>query len=309
MSTHTCRICKNSANNKQYQVKEMMYDLGDEFIYFECDHCKCLQIAEIPTDMSKYYPGSYYSMVPYDGKKFRGIFGKIKKVKYSNLIKPQGIIGKIISLLSGGSDFHILKGLDLKKSTRILDVGCGNGRSFLYPLSEVGYKNIKGCDPYLENPLSYPNGLVIENISIFDIDGTWDIITYHHSFEHIENQEEELKRVHDILDKDGVCIIRIPTASSYAWRHYGVNWVQLDAPRHFYLHSVKSIEILADQVGFKIYKTVYDSGTTQFCGSEDYLLKSSGSGNKRLNKSKYKKMAKKLNLANDGDQAAFFLKK
>ena len=165
MSNLTCKICHNSEDNIQHTAKEMMYGLGDEFVYLECSNCKCLQIQEIPKDMSEYYPGSYYSMVKYDGKKFKGILGRLKKIKYSNLIKEEGAIGKIVTLFSGSNDFHILKELNLNEDTKILDVGCGNGRSFLYPLAEVGYKEVRGCDPYLNEPLSYSNGLKISNVT------------------------------------------------------------------------------------------------------------------------------------------------
>ncbi|MDA3908837.1 MAG: hypothetical protein PF437_07095, partial [Sulfurimonas sp.] len=54
--------------------------------------------------------------------------------------------------------------------------GCGNGRSFLYPLKEIGFKNLHGCDPNLSESILYPNGLQITSSAIFDIEGKWDIM-------------------------------------------------------------------------------------------------------------------------------------
>lgn len=56
-----CRICGNNKNNKIYQVKEMMFGFRDKFDYFQCATCNCLQISEIPCEISKYYPDNYYS--------------------------------------------------------------------------------------------------------------------------------------------------------------------------------------------------------------------------------------------------------
>lgn len=42
-------------------LPEMMFGFGEEFAYFECSKCGCLQISEIPVDISKYYPSDYYS--------------------------------------------------------------------------------------------------------------------------------------------------------------------------------------------------------------------------------------------------------
>jgi hypothetical protein len=92
----------------------------------------------------------------------------------------------------------------------------------------------------------------------------------HHSFEHLPDPRETLQSVARILAPAGACMIRIPTVSSYAWKKYGVNWVQLDAPRHFFLHSVASIRHLADQTGLQLDKVVYDSSAFQLWGSEQY---------------------------------------
>jgi hypothetical protein len=61
-----------------------------------------------------------------------------------------------------------------------------------------------------------------------------------------------LRRTHALLDAGGHCLLRVPTVSSWAWRHYGVDWVQLDAPRHLYLFARESITHLAAATGFEL---------------------------------------------------------
>ena len=56
---NTCKICFSNKNNKTYVAREMMFGLREEFIYFECSNCGCLQIKDIPKDISKYYPKDY----------------------------------------------------------------------------------------------------------------------------------------------------------------------------------------------------------------------------------------------------------
>jgi hypothetical protein len=116
-------------------------------------------------------------------------------------------------------------------------------------------------------------------------------------------------------------VIRIPTVSSYAWKHYGVNWVQLDAPRHFYLHSLESMRFLVEQAGLKLSEVVYDSTAFQFWASEQYALniplyddRSYAVSPKRSYFTKeqiaaFEKRASELNRTNLGDQAAFYLRK
>ena len=215
----TCKICGNSEKNIQYVAREMMYGINDEFIYFECNVCHCLQIQEFPKDMSKYYPDNYYSFGMYNGAKFKGIIGSIKRMQYSSLVNGGKVMRKIMAMVTRHNYYDIFEGLNVNENTRILDVGCGNGRSFLYPLAEIGFKNLLGCDPYLKTPLVYANGLQIMNSNVYDIKGTFDIITFHHSFEHIDNPIENMGKIFELLAPNGVAIIRIPTVSSFAWEH------------------------------------------------------------------------------------------
>ena len=66
-------------------------------------------------------------------------------------------------------------------------------------------------------------------------------------------------------------MIRIPTVTSTAWEKYKENWVNLDAPRHFYIHSHASIKLLAEQTGLKVLDFWSDSTSMQFWGSEQYI--------------------------------------
>lgn len=57
----TCRICGNAGDHKFLTVREMMFGCRNEFLYFQCALRGCLQIAEFPAELSKYYPPNYYS--------------------------------------------------------------------------------------------------------------------------------------------------------------------------------------------------------------------------------------------------------
>jgi hypothetical protein len=126
-----------------------------------------------------------------------------------------------------------------------------------------------------------------------------------------------MNKLHSLLSDNGVLIIRIPVLG-FAWRHYGVNWIQMDPPRHYYLHTIKSIEIIAQQAGFVLADTVYDSNEFQFCGSEQYsrdipLLDATSKPNKSVvtdnDMRRFKIRAKQLNRSMDGDQASLYLVK
>ena len=61
-----------------------------------------------------------------------------------------------------------------------------------------------------------------------------------------------------------------PGGGFIAWEEYRTDWVQLDAPRHFYLHTRKSMAYLAAEAGLAIVDCYCDSSSFQFLGSELY---------------------------------------
>lgn len=316
---YKCRICDHQEIHKWFKAREMMYGFRDEFWYFQCNHCNCLQIKEIPEDISKYYPAKYYIFNPYNPYKWKGSKGAFKKLTIKATIFRENPLHQLIKTFFLENKLQFLKELDISRDNRILDVGSGNGSRFLYPLREVGVKNVLGCDPYIAQPLKYENGLEILKTDIFGLKGKWDLITFHHSYEHIDTPIKTMQKVSELLTAEGKCIIRIPTASSFAWEHFKTDWYQLDAPRHFFLHSRKSMEIIAAKAGLELYKVVYDSNYRQFTDSEKYrkdlpLLTPRPKGfkhfiNWNITKIYYKIRTKRLNQQQQGDQAAFFFRK
>jgi hypothetical protein len=81
-----CRICGNDKDNKDYYVKDYEFEGKNTFKYFQCSSCKCLQIAEIPPDMSIYYNSDYYSFK----KPNEGIVNKIRLLRDSFILRGGG---------------------------------------------------------------------------------------------------------------------------------------------------------------------------------------------------------------------------
>jgi ubiquinone/menaquinone biosynthesis C-methylase UbiE len=285
-----------------------------------CAQCGCLQISETPPDLAKYYPKDYYSYTLKPSFKKTRLSRFLTYHRNNYFLFKKNILGWVLGKIHTNPNLEILSHAGINKNAKVLDVGCGIGH-LLYSMKQAGMKNLLGVDPFIEKDLLYENGLEILKKEIDEVDNGWDLIMLNHVLEHIEHQHEMLASIFSKLNPGGCCLIRIPTVSSQAWEQYKENWVQLDAPRHLFLHSVKSISLLSKEIGFDIENIIYDSNEFQFIGSEQYLknisldAESSYLSNpqksifKKEDIRKFKAMAKQLNAENKGDQFSIFLRK
>ena len=315
----SCRICGNAINNEMFLIREMMHGSRDSFEYFQCWECKCLQIRDIPKDLSKYYPEFYWP--PTNENSNRSYETPIKKIVHRSLMCLPNAFHQLAypvlrfyraPVWSGWNWIKDFKSFGISTDAAIMDVGCGNGQ-LLFFLKRFGYSNLFGVEKFNSRNLSQ-EGVTIFNQELNDVKGTYDFITLHHSFEHVDSPLSFLFDLYRLLNPNRYLLLRIPVASSYAWEHYREHWVQADAPRHLFLHTPSSIKILCEKVGFRVSAIRYDSSDFQFWGSEQYsndiplnaaeFLEFSA---KTLKSFKRQSMA--LNRQQKGDQACFYLQK
>ena len=231
---HVCRVCGAKGEFESYLSREMMQNKRDEFEYFVCPECGCLQIAEVPDNLGDYYGEGYYSFsLPSNPDK-----------KYES---------------------------PATNHDKILDVGCGSG-AWLSELADNGYDNLFGCDPFLSQEVRHGDRVYIRNCTIHEMDGagTFNLVHFGDSFEHVTDPLETLQSAARLIDDDGIIELALPTFPNVGFELFGPHWYQLDAPRHLFLHSRASIEYLAGKSGLKVQKYVYDSNSTQMFRSFFY---------------------------------------
>jgi SAM-dependent methyltransferase len=299
----------------------MMFGGGDEFAYVECAACGCLQIAEVPTNLADYYPTDYYAFQPQSTVRRGAIAEWFKRhwARYS--FGRWDPLGRLLSKRYG--PIEILRRVNragVSPSDAVLDVGSGIGLDLL-ELRRAGFRDLTGIDPYITSDIHYPNGIRIFRRDLANAEGEYSLIISNHSFEHMPEPLEALRHVRRLLSAGGAVLIRIPVADSHAWRTYGAEWVQLDCPRHLFLHTRRSMEVLADAAGLRVDAVVWDSTAFQFWGSEQYqrgiplyharsyLIDPAASPFTRDQIDRWEEEAEALNRIEEGDQACFYLRK
>ena len=310
-----CRVCGHAAGNRLHQVRETMYGAAGVFSYLECAACGCLQLQNCPPDMAPWYPPDYCSYGPVKVRTVPAWRRSLKSLRTRMLL---GVLGRGGRWLCRVLPFPPYGGwmqcLSLGLDARILDVGCGSGH-LLLRLQRDGFRSLSGLDPYIAETLAYPGGLMVKKQPLEDLDGEFDLIMLHHSFEHMARPREVLSTLVAHLAQDGRLLIRIPLAGSYAWRKYGTSWANLDAPRHLFLHTPTSLALLAAAAGMAVESVSYDSQYKQIALSEWISLGGTMMDFDQREKTYFtakdirgfRRAARTLNARRDGDAAAFIL--
>ncbi|GGF32060.1 class I SAM-dependent methyltransferase [Echinicola rosea] len=301
-----CKLCGNTKQNHVHEAREMMFGTRDKFYYLECGACHSLQICTIPDNLGEYYPSDYYSLGEINFSTWPVRF--IKKLRYSLYrLTKMGIF----------KHYHYgdwLENLALPLNSKILDLGCGNGQ-LLYEFYACGYVNLTGADPFMKRSIQVNPHIHLVKKSVFELEDTFDCIMMHHSFEHMDHPAATIQKTVELLNPNGKLLIRIPVAQKAAWQKYGMDWIQVDAPRHLFIHSEASMLNLAENAGLKLDKIIYDSTAFQFTGSELYqrnipFLESRKKAHFSAQEIKrFENQAQLLNDQKEGDQACFYFSK
>ena len=289
-----------------------MLGLGGSFTYRECAGCGSLRLLDVPADLGRYYPASYYSFKPEtphapSTKEWLARWAMHHVVLHR--LTGNDPLGALIA--KAADKFRWLPRAKAGMNARFLDVGCGSGKLLLL-LQGLGMRHLAGADPFIESDIHYPGGLTIHKRDVFGMAGSFDLIHLGHAFEHMAEPLQVLVRLRELLAPGGTAVIRIPVADSYAWRHYGTEWVQLDAPRHLFLHTRSSMHRLAEQAGLEFTAEQRDSTVFQFEGSEKYklgLLLDAPDPFTPAQRKAWGRHARALNAEGTGDTATFHLRR
>ena len=145
------------------------------------------------------------------------------------------------------------------KGGRVLDVGAGAG-FFSYVLSKNGV-NVEGVEPnkgYSKFARDVLGVSAVRTGYLEDMvgQGTFEVITINHVFEHLSNPFDSLRHMRDLLSAGGRLVIEVPNifAAYHSPRkvfHVG----------HLYWFSPATLEALAVKAGFSIKSVIIVPGT------------------------------------------------
>jgi len=159
---------------------------------------------------------------------------------------------------------------------RILDVGCGNGE-FLADLRNYGFETW-GCDISRVAVLRTQEKIGKSKVKMgflpdLNFRIKFDIISFWHILEHLDNPFSYLLRARSLLKKGGLIVGEVPNLDSSLLKIFGSYYCWVIVPEHLVYFSRESLRALLKRIGFKrvkFYKT--PRGLLNFSMSLNKLL-------------------------------------
>ena len=257
----------------------MLFGWRETFGYLRCTSCGALRIAAVPADLARHYPPDYYGEVvgaPEPARSRRpGLSALAGAARDRSVLLGRGRrVARVLRRWAPPIDAEVRRSSVFTRRAGlrsfddpILDVGCGRRAPNLVTLQAVGFRRLLGIDPFLDADGEL-GGIVLRKQSIHDVTGTFQAITFHHSFEHVPDPVPTLAAAARRLRPDGVVLIRTPVMGTWFWERFGTSWWELDPPRHLWVHTQASLERVAAAAGLSLVDVVWDSSYIEVIASD-----------------------------------------
>lgn len=231
-----CIVCSNNQWRYLFPARDRMFGVPGKFVEYRCERCGLVRLDPKPKNLKKYYPpGRYYS---YSSTTRRTFFGRLREF----LVKHEFFF-LVPAMPSQG------------KRGRILDIGCGSGQTLLQ-LASIGW-DVYGMD-IDASAIQIARQLGLKNVfvgSVSDMrkyqDNFFDAIRLYHVIEHLENPELCIQLAYKKLKPGGELIIGTPNAASLLAKVARMYWMNLDAPRHLFLFTPRTLDTMLRKNRFK----------------------------------------------------------
>lgn len=318
MTIYRCVWCHAEDPGRRFTARERLFGMAGEFEYAECAQCGSLQILEPPKDLQRYYPPEYEAYNALPDTYYRGMLGVVRRWRDRTVATGKGMLGRLVLLFHPQQDPRVrsIRLLNLLPEARVLDVGCGSGLLLLI-MYEVGFRNVEGIDPYYPSGRPIGGKIPVHRYTLAEYlsqhPKPYDVLMYHHVLEHVPDPEGELMLAKGLLKPGGWVLVRLPLTGSYHWKHYGIDWFQLDAPRHLSIPSVQGMGILAQRCGYVVEHVGFDALPLHLHASELYQKGIPGCQHRPdmhtpIQWKQFARLTDRLNRSGEADSGVFVLR-
>lgn len=308
--TDDCVACgADGRDAPRFEAREVQDMTGETFTYRLCQGCGSLQITEVPDDLGRYYDASSYSS-------FNVKTSLVDRPLVQNPLSRAALraVGAVHRRTGRGIGLRFVRDAGISPDESVIDIGSGIGENLVH-MRLLGHRELVGSDPFLPADIDR-NGVKVLRRHHTELTGSYDWVVMNHSFEHVPDPHAMLASATRILAPGGRVLVRMPIMGSVAWERYGMDWSQIDAPRHLVLYTPQAMDAMAAAAGLKVDRLFHDSWSFQFWGSElirrDLPHKGASLAQARAHFSKqqiaaWEEESRELNARGEGDAGGYVL--
>lgn len=226
-----CYLCKSSVSN---------FLLKNNYQLVKCDSCGLI-FYDFNKNYAKFLE-KQYSKGYFTGEsslKSYTDYGKDKKNIFRNMKWYIDQIGRY------------------KTQGKYLDVGCAYGYA-MEAAAEKGF-DVYGVDPsehaVAQAKKRFPKRAWVTFLSDMKFNNNFfDVISLFDVFEHLQDPKKDLKKLHDVLKKDGLLVIGTGDTGSLLPKLVGRKWTFFNPPQHIFYFNKPLIRKILSDAGFEVVK-------------------------------------------------------
>ncbi len=201
----------------------------DSFDYYKCSGCDLIFLDPRPDDMSPFYK-NIYTPIPETLSQLRAI-AKTEEYRMEPILKYKKC-GKLLEIGPWIGIFSCnAKDAGFAVTAIEMDPQCVD-----FLRNVVGVQAVQSSDPAA---------------AMNAMDQTFDVIALWHSLEHLPNPWVVLQKAAERLAPGGILLIAVPNIESYEFSVLNAAWMHLDAPRHLFFYTARSLEKLCSANGLE----------------------------------------------------------
>ena len=233
MVNDSCRLCGTN--------EARLIAVVEDCQYVRCAGCGVERMASYPSEseIAEFYDTGYMT------KKFNNLGHHLH---FTKEYRETYYAEKSLTF----SDLRV--DLDALKGKKLLDVGCANGQ-FLEFTGKLGLDST-GIDISEEMVNAGKEaGLNCQVQDLFDMNGSFDLLTYWDVIEHVSDPRQVLEKTRSLLSPGGEVILQTPCTGIVS-ELFGDKWLYYLPVQHLHLFSQDSLFKLLCDTGFSVVSWV-----------------------------------------------------
>jgi SAM-dependent methyltransferase len=252
----SCGLCGTDDHTEVLTVTDLRHGNPGEFKLVECNECSLRYLSPRPNKASiaAFYPKDYAAYAPKPrtslriGRALDSLFESYQR-HFQEDSFPTYYFSKHIQNYRGPTG-----------SPRILDVGCGSGQKLAY-VQKAGWETygVDFDEQAVENArASGAQAELAEGDAIPFEDDYFNALMSWHSLEHHYDPAGTVREMYRVLRPGGDAIVSVPSGKNVGLDLFGANWGPLEAPRHLYHFTEKTLSRMFSEAGFEVTRFFYD---------------------------------------------------